>query len=405
MIKLMIGRNIQPSGARVLCLGLTFKENCPDVRNTKVADVVKELQSFGCRVDVHDPWVDARRSPSRVRNSRWSRSRRRGATTRSSSPSRTSSSWRSAPKGFARVRQPERRDLRHQARAAEGRFRRSSLTRADRSTALKLLVTGAAGFIGFHTAKNAARARRRGRRARQSQRVLRRHAQARAARDPREVPEFQVREARPCRPGAAWPRLFAAEKFERVIHLGAQAGVRYSITAPFAYISSNVIGTMTVLEGCRHNGVQHLVFASTSSVYGANTRDAVLRASERRPSALALCSDEEGQRAHGAHLREPLRLAGDGSALLHGLRAVRSARHGPVPVHEGYSGGQADRRVQLRPPPARFHLRRRHRRGCCARNGPRRRAEPEMGRRQARSEHEQGAISASTTSAISSRSS
>ena len=60
VIKLMIGRNIQPSGARVLCLGLTFKENCPDVRNTKVADVVKELQSFGCQVDVHDPWVDPR---------------------------------------------------------------------------------------------------------------------------------------------------------------------------------------------------------------------------------------------------------------------------------------------------------------------------------------------------------
>jgi UDP-N-acetyl-D-galactosamine dehydrogenase len=58
MIKLMIKRNIQPSGARVLCLGLTFKENCPDVRNTKVADVVKELQSFGCNVDVYDPWVD-----------------------------------------------------------------------------------------------------------------------------------------------------------------------------------------------------------------------------------------------------------------------------------------------------------------------------------------------------------
>jgi UDP-N-acetyl-D-galactosamine dehydrogenase len=62
VIKLMIGRNIQPSGSRVLCLGLTFKENCPDVRNTKVADVVKELQSFGCRVDVHDPWVDSRES-------------------------------------------------------------------------------------------------------------------------------------------------------------------------------------------------------------------------------------------------------------------------------------------------------------------------------------------------------
>ena len=57
---MMIGRNIQPSGSRVLCLGLTFKENCPDVRNTKVADVIKELQGFGCRVDVHDPWADGR---------------------------------------------------------------------------------------------------------------------------------------------------------------------------------------------------------------------------------------------------------------------------------------------------------------------------------------------------------
>jgi UDP-N-acetyl-D-galactosamine dehydrogenase len=58
IVKLMIGRNIQPSGARVLVLGLTFKENCPDVRNTKVADVVKELESFGCNVDVHDPWAN-----------------------------------------------------------------------------------------------------------------------------------------------------------------------------------------------------------------------------------------------------------------------------------------------------------------------------------------------------------
>jgi UDP-N-acetyl-D-galactosamine dehydrogenase len=58
VIKLMINRNIQPSAARVLVLGLTFKENCPDVRNTKVADVVKELQSFGCKVDVYDPWVN-----------------------------------------------------------------------------------------------------------------------------------------------------------------------------------------------------------------------------------------------------------------------------------------------------------------------------------------------------------
>ena len=65
---------------------------------------------------------------------------------------------------------------------------------------------------------------------------------------------------------------FAREKFQRVVHLGAQAGVRYSIQDPYAYIHSNVNGTMTVLEGCRHNGVEHLVYASTSSVYGANTR-------------------------------------------------------------------------------------------------------------------------------------
>ncbi len=66
--------------------------------------------------------------------------------------------------------------------------------------------------------------------------------------------------------------LFEAERFERVIHLGAQAGVRYSIENPYSYIDSNLAGTITVLEGCRHHGVEHLVYASTSSVYGANTK-------------------------------------------------------------------------------------------------------------------------------------
>ena len=57
-----------------------------------------------------------------------------------------------------------------------------------------------------------------------------------------------------------------------MIHLGAQAGVRYSIQNPLAYIDSNVVGFANILEGCRHNGVEHLVYASTSSVYGANTK-------------------------------------------------------------------------------------------------------------------------------------
>src|SRR5690606_28619239 len=58
VVKLMIARNISPAEARVLVLGLAFKENCPDVRNTKVADLVRELESFRCRVEVYDPWVD-----------------------------------------------------------------------------------------------------------------------------------------------------------------------------------------------------------------------------------------------------------------------------------------------------------------------------------------------------------
>jgi UDP-glucuronate 4-epimerase len=68
------------------------------------------------------------------------------------------------------------------------------------------------------------------------------------------------------------PALFARSGFDRVVHLGAQAGVRYSLENPLAYVDSNLVGTTHVLEGCRHNGVRHLVYASTSSVYGANTR-------------------------------------------------------------------------------------------------------------------------------------
>lgn len=67
-------------------------------------------------------------------------------------------------------------------------------------------------------------------------------------------------------------KLFLVEKFDRVIHLAAQAGVRYSIENPFAYVDSNLVGTMTILEGCRHNMVQHLVYASSSSVYGMNDK-------------------------------------------------------------------------------------------------------------------------------------
>lgn len=67
-------------------------------------------------------------------------------------------------------------------------------------------------------------------------------------------------------------KLFKEEQFTHVIHLAAQAGVRYSIENPFAYVDSNLVGMMTILEGCRHNPVEHLVYASSSSVYGMNDK-------------------------------------------------------------------------------------------------------------------------------------
>lgn len=67
-------------------------------------------------------------------------------------------------------------------------------------------------------------------------------------------------------------KLFENESFQRVIHLGAQAGVRHSIHSPFDYINSNITGMMTILEGCRHHKVEHLVYASSSSIYGLNRK-------------------------------------------------------------------------------------------------------------------------------------
>ena len=136
---------------------------------------------------------------------------------------------------------------------------------------MKLLVTGAAGFIGFHTAR---RLLERGdevigldnlnsyydpglKRARLE--LLRRH------------PAFRFVEA-DIADREAMEGVFEAGRFSRVVHLAAQAGVRYSIINPHAYVQSNITGFLHVIEGCRHHAVEHLVYASTSSVYGANTR-------------------------------------------------------------------------------------------------------------------------------------
>ena len=135
---------------------------------------------------------------------------------------------------------------------------------------MKVLVTGAAGFIGFHTARALLA---RGDTVIGLDNVndyydvgLKRARLAEVTRAPR----FSFVEADIADPGAL-RRLFEHERPDRVVHLAAQAGVRYGITNPGAYASSNLTGFLNVLEGCRHHGVRHLVFASSSSVYGANT--------------------------------------------------------------------------------------------------------------------------------------
>ena len=133
-----------------------------------------------------------------------------------------------------------------------------------------ILVTGAAGFIGYHVA----------RRLLEAGRSVVGIDNLNAYYDPTlkdarlaelaKFPAFAfVKLDLADRAGMA--ALFAAHRFPKVVHLAAQAGVRYSLIDPHAYIDSNLVGFTNILEGCRHNGCGHLLYASSSSVYGSNT--------------------------------------------------------------------------------------------------------------------------------------
>jgi UDP-glucuronate 4-epimerase len=138
-------------------------------------------------------------------------------------------------------------------------------------TGRTVLLTGAAGFIGFHVAE----------------RLLADGHQVigldnlspyydpslKQARLDRLLPHARFAfERADVSDRGAMPEVFRRHRPARVVHLAAQAGVRYSLENPHAYVDANLVGFVNVLEGCRHEGVEHLVFASSSSVYGANTR-------------------------------------------------------------------------------------------------------------------------------------
>ena len=199
------------------------------------------------------------------------------------------------------------------------------------------LVTGVAGFIGSFVA----------------QRLLERGTRVVGLDDLNDYYDPELKRARLARlerfradsqfifertnivDAAAIERVFKQNAIESVVHLAAQAGVRHSITHPQDYIDSNLTGFLNMLQAVRGHPVRHFVYASSSSVYGGNTKLPFLGKRYGRSTRQSVRSNQACQRTDGVRLFVAIRCARDRSSIFHGVRTVGAAGYGDVQIHQG----------------------------------------------------------------------
>ena len=209
---------------------------------------------------------------------------------------------------------------------------------------MKILVTGSAGFIGQALAL----------------RLLLRGDEVIGIDNLNEYYDVNLKRARLARlkgsdrftdlrlsleDGEGISEAFEKHQPQRVVNLAAQAGVRYSLENPQAYVSANIAGFVNILEGCRHHRVEHLVYASSSSVYGANTRMpfSVHHNVDHPVSLYAATKKANELMAHSySHL---FTIPHDRLTLFYRIRSVGTPRYGAISIYQEHPCGRADRCV------------------------------------------------------------
>lgn len=216
------------------------------------------------------------------------------------------------------------------------------------------LVTGAGGFIGFHVAM----------------RLLEEGCEVVGLDALTSYYDVKLKEARVAElhkreafrfekidlaDRARTSAVFETNRFPYVIHLAAQAGVRHSLVDPYAYVDANLQGFVNVLEGCRHNSCQHLLYASSSSVYGANTK-LPFSVHDNVDHPLSLYGATKKANELMTHSYSHLFALPTTGLRFFTVWTVGTSRYGDVAVRRGDHRRQADKTVQLRENAARLHL-------------------------------------------------